>query len=132
MTVAGDELAASIVDDGQRPEPVVLQLEKPIGVVEGRRFTGQRHRLECHAARIANLLARRGRTSCRTSCRVPKDPTDRPFDLEKYGRRNVKSRAQSTNMLFGKIAFSVQHIRNNTFGSKYIYQILLTEIMSVH
>ena len=37
VTVAGDELAATVLDDGERPKSIILQLEDPLRVVERRR-----------------------------------------------------------------------------------------------
>jgi len=37
VTVAGDELAATVLDDGQRPESIILQFEDPLRVVKGGR-----------------------------------------------------------------------------------------------
>ena len=48
MTVAGDEFCATVLDDSERAETVVLEFEDPLGMIEGRRTTGERHRLECH------------------------------------------------------------------------------------
>ncbi len=48
VTVAGDELGSPVLNDGERTEPVVLQLEDPLGVIERQRSTRQRHGLECH------------------------------------------------------------------------------------
>jgi hypothetical protein len=35
-------------------------------------------------------------------------------------------------MLFGKIAFPIQNIRDNAFGSEYVNQVFLAKLMSLH
>lgn len=43
VTVAGVQRASSEVDDRNGAEPVVLQLEDPVGMVEWARLSAQRH-----------------------------------------------------------------------------------------
>jgi hypothetical protein len=50
------------MDDGKRPETIVLQFEDPFRMVEWRRFARERHRLECHGRSLSAILAKRGRT----------------------------------------------------------------------
>jgi hypothetical protein len=62
MSVAGDEIAATATDDGERAEAIVLQFEHPIRVIEGRGSSRQRHRLECHRYSVSVMIAKVGRT----------------------------------------------------------------------
>ena len=48
MPVPRNQLTATVLDDGERPKPVVLQFKYPLGMVEGQRFARQRHWLVCH------------------------------------------------------------------------------------
>jgi hypothetical protein len=50
-----------------RRHAILLQLENPLGMVEGRGFAGQRHRLECHAESVSGRMAKGGRTPGRAS-----------------------------------------------------------------
>ena len=61
MAVAGDELRATVLDDGECAEAVLLQFEHPLGVIEGQRSARQRHWLECHANSILKTMAKVGR-----------------------------------------------------------------------
>ena len=67
MTVAGDEFSSPVMDDGEGAEAVVLEFEDPLRVVEGRRSTRERHRLECHRYSVSGAIAKVGRISERTT-----------------------------------------------------------------
>src|SRR5258705_9622336 len=50
-----------VVGEIERAEPVILQLEDPLGVIEGQRSARQRYGLECHSVgRIAERGAKMG------------------------------------------------------------------------
>src|ERR1700687_1920381 len=82
MAVTGDQLTATVLDNGERPKSIILQLKHPLGMVEGRRFPRQRHRLECHAVSITSTIAKIGRTGvgCRMNSRTV------PWKTEHQGR----------------------------------------------
>lgn len=46
MAIAGDQLSTTVLYHGESPEPVVLQFEDPVKIVEGRRPLQERHGLE--------------------------------------------------------------------------------------
>ncbi len=62
MSVARDELTATALNDGKRAESVVLQFEDPLRVVKGNRSSRHRHRRMPSVGRIADRMAKVGRT----------------------------------------------------------------------
>ena len=48
VAVARDEATATGIDEGKRTEPVVLQLEESIGIVERFGTAAEKHGLELH------------------------------------------------------------------------------------
>jgi hypothetical protein len=46
MAAAGDKLRAHVLDDSQGTEPVILQLEDPVRVIDRQRSIHKRHWLE--------------------------------------------------------------------------------------
>ncbi len=62
MAVAGDQLATPVLNDCEGSEAIILQLEDPLGMIEGRRSARERHRLECHAESVSGGIAKGGRT----------------------------------------------------------------------
>ena len=62
MTVAGDQFAATVMDDNERAETVVLEFEDPLRVVKGSKSSRQRHWLECHRCSVSVMIAKVGRT----------------------------------------------------------------------
>ncbi len=61
MAVSGDQVAATAMENSERPEAIILQFENPFGMIEWRRFTRERHRLECHERSLSAMLAKMGR-----------------------------------------------------------------------
>src|SRR4051812_34666716 len=54
VAVARDQLGASWAQMGERPEPVVLQLEQPLGMVERLAHAAERERSKARHARSLN------------------------------------------------------------------------------
>ena len=68
-SVPRDPLTAAILDDGERPEAVVLQFENPLRIVERERPPGKRHGLERHRRQNIKPVSENGSNTLWTNKR---------------------------------------------------------------